>query len=74
MEAYCVKCREKRGIQNPTAGFNKRGTPITTGQCGICGTKLVRIGRTEGHAGMEPIKIEKQEVRSGKLVIVESPE
>ncbi len=73
MEAYCVKCREKRGIQNPTAGFNKRGTPITTGQCGICGTKLVRIGRTEGHAGMEPIKIEKQEVRSGKLVIVESP-
>ena len=73
MEAYCVKCREKRGIQNPTAVFNKRGTPITTGQCGICGTKLVRIGRTEGHAGMEPIKIEKQEVRSGKLVIVESP-
>ncbi|RJQ41432.1 MAG: type I DNA topoisomerase [Anaerolineaceae bacterium] len=73
LEAYCVKCREKRGIQNPTAGFNKRGTPITTGQCGICGTKLVRIGRTEGHAGMEPIKIEKQEVRSGKLVIVESP-
>ncbi|MGV8025074.1 MAG: type I DNA topoisomerase [Anaerolineaceae bacterium] len=73
MEAYCVKCKEKREIQNPTAGFNKRGTPITTGQCGICGTKMVRIGKTEAHAGLEPVKIEKKEVRSGKLVIVESP-
>ncbi len=73
MEAYCVKCKEKREIQNPTAGFNKRGTPITTGQCGVCGTKMVRIGKTENHAGLEPVKIEKKEVRSGKLVIVESP-
>ncbi len=73
MEAYCVKCKEKREIQNPTAGFNKRGTPITTGQCGVCGTKMVRIGKTENHAGLEPVKVEKKEVRSGKLVIVESP-
>jgi len=73
VEAYCVKCKEKREIQNPTAGFNKRGTPITTGQCGVCGTKMVRIGKTENHAGLEPVKVEKKEVRSGKLVIVESP-
>ncbi len=73
MEAYCVKCKEKREIQNPTAGFNKRGTPITTGRCGVCGTKMVRIGKTENHAGLEPVKVEKKEVRSGKLVIVESP-
>ena len=73
MEAYCVKCKEKREIQDPTPGFNKRGTPITSGKCGVCGTKMVRIGKTEAHEGMEPPKKEKKEVRSGKLVIVESP-
>ncbi|HOJ00694.1 MAG TPA: type I DNA topoisomerase [Anaerolineaceae bacterium] len=73
MEAYCVKCKEKRELQNPVAGFNKRGAPITTGTCAVCGTKLVRIGKTEAHVGLEPPKNEKKEVRSEKLVIVESP-
>ena len=73
MEAYCVKCREKREMQGETPGFNKRGTPITSGTCGVCGTKMVRIGKTDAHEGMEaPVK-EKKVVRSGKLVIVESP-
>lgn len=74
MEAYCMKCKEKREIQNPKADFNKRGTPITVGQCGVCGTKLVRIGKTKEHEGLvPPPKVEKKEIRSGKLVIVESP-
>ncbi len=73
MEAYCVKCREKREMQSTTPGFNKRGTPITSGTCGVCGTKMVRIGKTDAHEGLQaPIK-EKKVVRSGKLVIVESP-
>ena len=45
MEGYCVKCKAKREIQNPTAGFNKRGSAVVFGTCPECGTKIYRIGR-----------------------------
>lgn len=70
MEAYCVKCRTKREIQNPKAAFNSIGAPVTVGVCDVCGTKLYRTGRTEAHEGMEPAP---KKNRNGKLVIVESP-
>ncbi len=74
MEAYCVKCKTKREIQSPVAGFNATGAPVTQGVCGVCGTKLYRIGRTEAHEGMEAPKRKKEApARKGKLVIVESP-
>lgn len=74
MEAYCVKCKTKREIQNPTAEFNAAGAPVTRGVCGVCGTKLFRIGRTPAHEGMTAPKRQKAEPeRKGKLVIVESP-
>ena len=74
MEAYCVKCKEKREIQEPVAGFNARSTPVTTGTCKACGTKLYRMGRTELHEGMVAPPLVKKEIkRSGKMVIVESP-
>ncbi len=71
MEAYCMKCKTKREIVNPQASFNTAGAPVTKGTCGVCGTTLYRIGRTDAHEGM--VKPEKVEKRSGKLVIVESP-
>ena len=71
MEAYCMKCKTKREIVDPQASFNAAGAPVTRGTCGVCGTTLYRIGRTEAHAGM--VKPEKVDKRSGKLVIVESP-
>ncbi len=73
MEAYCVKCRQKREIQDPIADFNAAGAPVTRGKCSVCGTSVFRIGKTEAHDGL--IKPEKRErnPRSGKLVIVESP-
>ncbi len=71
MEAYCMKCRTKREIQNPEATFNSAGSPVTRGTCGECGTRLYRIGKTEAHAGM--VKPERFANRVGKLVIVESP-
>ncbi|HEX7555666.1 MAG TPA: DUF5679 domain-containing protein, partial [Leptolinea sp.] len=72
MEAYCVRCKAKREINQPVADFNKNGTPVTIGTCSVCGTKVYRIGRTPAHEGMiAPAKKEKP--RSGKLVIVESP-
>ena len=49
MEAYCMKCKTKREIVNPIASFNAAGAPVTRGTCGVCGTTLYRIGRTEGH-------------------------
>ncbi len=73
MEAYCVKCKTKREIENPSAEFNAVGTPVTKGKCGTCGTTLYRIGNTPAHDGMErPVRLHSRP-RSGKLVIVESP-
>ncbi len=75
MEAYCMKCKTKREMQNPQAAFNAKGSPVTVGVCPECGTKLFRMGRTAAHEGMTPPpKPEKPEPpRRGKLVIVESP-
>ena len=74
MEAYCMKCKTKREIQNPQATFNAKASPVTIGTCGVCGTKLYRMGRTPGHEGLIPPEVSKKErKRSGKLVIVESP-
>jgi len=44
MEAYCVKCKAKREMQNPTAVTMKNGKPAMTGTCATCGTKLFKIG------------------------------
>lgn len=52
MEAYCMKCKTKREIQEPVAGFNKASAPVTKGTCAVCGTTLYRIGRTPAHEGM----------------------
>ncbi len=79
MEAYCVKCKEKREISNSEAVFTATGTPATRGVCAECGTGLYRMGRTPSHDGLIPPEVikrsrKKKEVkRSGKLVIVESP-
>jgi DNA topoisomerase-1 len=83
LEAYCVKCKQKRLIVDPEPTYTSTGTPATKGVCGVCGTKLFRMGKTEAHAGLEPPPItpkskrkkqkKKTEKRNGKLVIVESP-
>ena len=70
MEGYCVKCKAKREIQNPTAGFNKRGSAVVFGTCPECGTKIYRIGRTELHEGMTPLpNNQKFFLRSSKAVL-----
>jgi DNA topoisomerase-1 len=77
MEAYCMKCKTKREMNDPQASFNAKGSPVTIGTCGVCGTKMYRMGKTEAHTGLTPPVIEKPEKvekpRHGKLVIVESP-
>ncbi len=74
MEAYCMKCKAKREVKDPAAGFNAKGSPVTTGTCPECGTKMYRMGRTDAHTDMvAPPKVAKVIKRAGKLVIVESP-
>jgi len=83
VEAYCVKCKEKREILQPEAVFTSSGTPGTRGICSVCETKIFRMGRTEAHEGIKPPEIVEKKPRKrvgqskrrkdGKLVIVESP-
>ncbi len=80
VEAYCVKCKQKREIANPEATFTKSGTPATKGACPVCGTGLFRMGRTQAHEGLQapvvearPASAKKNGKRRGRLVIVESP-
>jgi DNA topoisomerase I len=52
MQAYCVKCKTKRDIANAQATFTATGTPATSGECAVCGTKLFRMGETAAHANL----------------------
>lgn len=44
MQAYCVKCREKRDMKDAKVIVMKNGRPATQGVCTVCGTKMFRIG------------------------------
>ncbi|MDK1030043.1 MAG: type I DNA topoisomerase [Anaerolineae bacterium] len=66
-----MKCKTKREIVDPTASFNAKASPVTIGTCGVCDTKMYRMGRTPAHEGMVAPKPKSN--RKGKLVIVESP-
>ena len=44
MEAYCVKCKQKQEIKDPTETTMNNGKPAVTGTCSVCGTKLFKIG------------------------------
>jgi Zn finger protein HypA/HybF involved in hydrogenase expression len=44
MEAYCVKCKEKREMNDPKEVTTKNGRKMTQGICPVCGTKMNRIG------------------------------
>jgi len=45
VEAYCVKCRDKREIKNPKKTKLKNGRPAVKGTCPECGTNVFRIGQ-----------------------------
>jgi DNA topoisomerase I len=56
IQAYCVKCKEKRDMLEADAVFTKNGRPGTRGKCGTCGTTLFRMGATAAHEGKKPEK------------------
>src|SRR5262245_40372705 len=52
--AYCVKCKEKREIAQPTATYTATGTPAVSGVCPVCGTKVFKMGRISAHDELPP--------------------
>jgi DNA topoisomerase I len=75
LDAYCVKCKTKREINDPKPEFTVNGTPGTRGVCSVCGTTVFRMGHTPEHDKLDASTIlaGKKKKRSGRLVIVESP-
>ena len=52
--AYCVKCKEKREMNQAEAVYTANGAPGTSGVCSVCGTKMFKMGRTPAHEHVEP--------------------
>ncbi len=52
MITYCLTCQADREIKDPIACYSEAGFPITTGECPVCGRKLMKRGKTEAHAGL----------------------
>ncbi len=75
LEAYCVKCKTKREVNNPEPVFTDAGQPATRGICSVCGANIYRMGKTEAHQALDASSGNggRRSRRSGKLVIVESP-
>jgi Zn finger protein HypA/HybF involved in hydrogenase expression len=44
MIAYCVKCKSRKTMSNPTKVKMKNGRSAYKGNCPNCGTKMFRIG------------------------------
>ncbi len=47
MEAYCLKCREKREMSDATSITMKNGRPAMQGICALCGTKMFQIQKAQ---------------------------
>jgi hypothetical protein len=48
MEGYCLKCREKREMQDPKEVTLKNGRAAMQGTCAVCGTKITVMGGKKG--------------------------
>ena len=44
MEAYCMKCKAKKEIDNPKQVKMRNGRKAVKGTCSVCGTKMYKIG------------------------------
>ena len=44
VEAYCVKCKKKRVMENPKPITMRNGRKAKKGTCPKCGTGMFRIG------------------------------
>ncbi len=63
MEAYCVKCREKRSLVDPEPVYTSTGRAATRGTCEVCGTGLFRMGATPAHENLPKPEVTEQPKR-----------
>lgn len=42
-EAYCVKCKTKREVQNGREETLENGRRALRGQCSVCGTNIMKF-------------------------------
>ena len=52
IEVYCVSCKDKTIMENPTPVWTRKGAPGTRGTCDICAGNVFRMGRTDAHNGL----------------------
>ncbi len=52
VEAYCAKCKTKRGMLNATEVTAKNGRTAVRGTCEVCGSNLHRFGRIKHQGNM----------------------
>jgi pimeloyl-ACP methyl ester carboxylesterase len=52
VEAYCAKCKTKRGMLNATEVTAKNGRMAIRGTCEVCGSNLHRFGRIKQQSDM----------------------
>lgn len=43
VEAYCVKCKEKRTVENADVVEMENGRRAAKGKCPVCGTSVTRF-------------------------------
>ncbi len=55
IEAYCMKCKQKRAILNPHEVAMKNGRIAVQGDCEVCGASLFRMGRLVSGSPQTPI-------------------
>ena len=61
MEAYCMKCKQKREMENPVPTFTATGTPMTRGVCPVCGTNIIKMGKKYTKVILQIIKKKEKE-------------
>ncbi len=49
LEAYCLKCKTIRPMENPEPYFTATGRPAVRGTCPVCGARMTRMGRIPAH-------------------------
>jgi DNA topoisomerase-1 len=66
LEGYCLKCQEKRIIQDAKPEWAANGTPATRGKCSVCGTNIYKRGHTPAHDNLPKPEIIPAKRRSTK--------
>jgi hypothetical protein len=54
MEAYCMKCKTNREMQNPVRVYMKNGKPRILGRCSTCNSRLSRFVGVQQLEGARP--------------------